>query len=71
MRIGCVKEIKNYEFRVGLTPDNVKSYTNAGHMVLIESVLASAVLTPMNNMSLRGLKLLPMQKQFGRGRKCS
>ena len=26
MKIGCVKEIKNNEFRVGLTPDNVKSY---------------------------------------------
>ena len=36
MKIGCVKEIKNYEFRVGITPDNVKSYTNAGHVVYIE-----------------------------------
>jgi alanine dehydrogenase len=36
MRVGCVKEIKNNEFRVGLTPDNVKSYVNAGHEVYIE-----------------------------------
>lgn len=36
MIIGCVKEIKNNEFRVGITPDNVKSYTNAGHVVYIE-----------------------------------
>ena len=36
MRIGCVKEIKNNEFRIGLTPDNVKNYVNAGHEVLIE-----------------------------------
>ena len=36
MRIGCVREIKNNEFRVGLTPDNVKSYVAAGHEVLIE-----------------------------------
>lgn len=36
MKIGCVKEIKNNEFRVGLTPDNVKSYVNAGHEVYIE-----------------------------------
>ncbi len=35
MIVGCVKEIKNNEFRVGLTPDNVKSYVNAGHEVLI------------------------------------
>ena len=36
MKIGCVKEIKNNESRVGITPDNVKSYTNAGHVVYIE-----------------------------------
>ena len=36
MRVGCVKEIKNNEFRVGLIPDNVKSYVNAGHEVYIE-----------------------------------
>ena len=33
MKIGCVKEIKNNEFRVGLTPDNVRSYIKAGHHV--------------------------------------
>lgn len=36
MRIGCVKEIKNNEFRVGMTPDNVKNYVNAGHEVYVE-----------------------------------
>lgn len=36
MKIGCVKEIKNNEFRVGLTPENVKSYVNAGNEVFIE-----------------------------------
>ena len=36
MRIGCVKEIKNNEFRVGMTPDNVKNYVRAGHEVYIE-----------------------------------
>lgn len=36
MKIGCVKEIKNNEFRVGLTPDNVKSYVAAGHHVYVE-----------------------------------
>ena len=29
MKVGCVKEIKNNEFRVGMTPNNVKSYKNA------------------------------------------
>ena len=36
MKVGCVKEIKNNEFRVGMTPDNVTSYKNAGHEVYIE-----------------------------------
>ncbi len=36
MKIGCVKEIKNKEFRVGMTPDNVRDYRNAGHMVYVE-----------------------------------
>ena len=35
MKVGCVKEIKNNEFRVGLTPDAAKSYINAGHVVYI------------------------------------
>ena len=36
MKVGSVKEIKNNEFRVGLTPDNVKAYVSAGHQVYIE-----------------------------------
>ena len=36
MKIGCVKEIKNNEFRVGLTPDNVRAYIAAGHHVYVE-----------------------------------
>ena len=36
MKIGCVKELKNNEFRVGLTPDNVTEYVAAGHSVYIE-----------------------------------
>lgn len=36
MKIGSVKEIKNNEFRVGLTPDHVRAYAGAGHQVYIE-----------------------------------
>ena len=35
-KIFLVKEIKNNEFRVGLTPDNVKAYVAAGHHVYME-----------------------------------
>lgn len=37
MIIGCVKEIKNNEARVGLTPTSVKAYVEHGHHVLIET----------------------------------
>lgn len=36
MRVGCVREIKKQEYRVGLTPGNVKDYIHAGHEVYIE-----------------------------------
>ena len=36
MRIACAKEIKNNEFRVGLTPDNVRAYVSHDHTVYIE-----------------------------------
>ncbi|MDL2293174.1 alanine dehydrogenase [Ruminococcaceae bacterium OttesenSCG-928-D13] len=37
MKVGCVKEIKKLEFRVGLTPDNVHEYVLHGHEVYIQS----------------------------------
>jgi alanine dehydrogenase len=36
MKVGCVKEIKKHEYRVGLTPSDVKSYVTRGHQVYIE-----------------------------------
>ncbi|MCQ5129759.1 alanine dehydrogenase [Butyricicoccus faecihominis] len=36
MIIGLVKEIKNNEFRVGMTPDCVRAYVEAGHSVVAE-----------------------------------
>jgi alanine dehydrogenase len=37
MRIGVPKEIKNHEYRVGLTPASVAELTAAGHQVFIET----------------------------------
>ncbi|MDR2343434.1 MAG: alanine dehydrogenase [Spirochaetaceae bacterium] len=36
MKIGCPKEIKNNEFRVGLTPNAVRAYVDVGHSVCVE-----------------------------------
>ncbi len=37
MLIGCPKEIKNHEYRVGLTPPMVKELTKNGNEILIEA----------------------------------
>jgi len=36
MKIGCLKEIKKHEYRVGLTPSDVRSYVSRNHPVLIQ-----------------------------------
>jgi alanine dehydrogenase len=36
MKIGCPKEIKNREYRVGLTPASAATYVRAGHDVFVE-----------------------------------
>ena len=36
MIIGTTKELKNHEYRVGLTPDNVSAYVKYGHTVYVE-----------------------------------
>jgi len=36
MNISVIKEIKTHEYRVGLTPADVKAYTGHGHRVFIE-----------------------------------
>jgi alanine dehydrogenase len=37
MRVGCPKEIKNHEYRVGLTPGAVREYVAHGHSVIVET----------------------------------
>ncbi len=37
MRVGVPKEIKNHEYRVGLTPGAVREYVARGHEVLVET----------------------------------
>jgi alanine dehydrogenase len=37
MKIGCVKEIKKHEYRVGLTPQCVRAYSSRNHEVIIQA----------------------------------
>ncbi|CAN7609093.1 alanine dehydrogenase [Paenibacillus sp. LjRoot153] len=43
MIIGVPKEIKNNEFRVGMTPSSVLSYKHAGHEVRIETLAGDGI----------------------------
>ncbi len=43
MRVGVPKEIKNNEFRVGLTPASVAELTSAGHEVVVETNAGSGI----------------------------
>ena len=37
MLVGCPREIKNHEYRVGLTPASVREYVAHGHQVIVET----------------------------------
>ncbi len=43
MRIGVPSEIKNHEYRVGLTPGAVREYIAHGHEVVVESKAGSGI----------------------------
>jgi alanine dehydrogenase len=43
MRIGLPKEIKNHEYRVGLTPASVRELCAHGHSVLVQSGAGAAI----------------------------
>jgi alanine dehydrogenase len=43
MQIGVPKEIKNHEYRVGLTPDGAQALAAAGHRVLVQSLAGARV----------------------------
>jgi alanine dehydrogenase len=43
MQIGVPKEIKNHEYRVGLTPASVRELTAHGHGVLVQSGAGAAI----------------------------
>jgi alanine dehydrogenase len=43
MRIGVPKEIKNHEYRVGLTPASVAELVAAGHNVVVETMAGAGI----------------------------
>lgn len=54
MRVGCPKEIKNHEYRVGLTPGSVREYVAHGHEVLVETGLGEGISADDNSYRAAG-----------------
>jgi len=58
MRIGVPKEIKNHEYRVGLTPASVKELVAAGHELFVETKAGSGIDCPDSAYEKAGATIL-------------
>ena len=58
MRVGCVKEIKRHEYRVGCTPATVSAYVNAGHEFFVETGAGDGSGFSDNEYQVAGAKVL-------------
>jgi len=59
MRVGVPKEIKNHEYRVGLTPASVAELVAAGHEVVVEARAGSGIDCPDAAYRKAGATILP------------
>ncbi|MES2291032.1 MAG: alanine dehydrogenase [Pseudomonadota bacterium] len=59
MRVGVPKEIKNHEYRVGLTPGSVAELTAAGHEVVVEALAGNGIDFSDRDYMDAGARILP------------
>ena len=59
MKIGVPKEIKNHEYRVGLTPASVRELTSRGHSVLVQTGAGLSIGLTNEEYVAAGAKLTP------------
>jgi alanine dehydrogenase len=59
MRVGCPKEIKTHEYRVGLTPESAAELVRAGHEVLLEAKAGDGIGAGDAVYQKVGVKILP------------
>jgi alanine dehydrogenase len=59
MRIGVPKEIKNHEYRVGMTPAAVRELTARGHEVVVETLAGEAIGLHDEMYARAGARILP------------
>ena len=63
MRVGVPKEIKNHEYRVGLTPASVKELVAAGHEVFVETRAGNGIDCPDSAYQKNGATILPTAEE--------
>lgn len=59
MIVGCVKEVKNHEYRVGLIPASVQEYVRAGHQVIIQTGSGTGSSISDDDYKNSGAEILP------------
>ncbi|UJJ30393.1 alanine dehydrogenase [Halopseudomonas maritima] len=64
MFIGVPTEIKNHEYRVGLTPDSVRELSAHGHQLLVQSGAGSAIGFTDDDYSEAGARLVSREQVF-------
>ena len=63
MRVGVPKEIKNHEYRVGLTPGAVREYVAHGHEVLVETGAGAGITADDAAYEAAGATILPSAEE--------
>ncbi|MCX7702691.1 MAG: alanine dehydrogenase [Planctomycetota bacterium] len=62
MKVGVPKEIKNNEYRVGMTPSGVEMMTSAGHQVFVQKGAGEGSHIPDSDFVKAGAEILPDAK---------
>jgi alanine dehydrogenase len=63
MKIGCPREIKPQEFRVGMTPDAAREAAGHGHEVLIEAGAGVGAGFPDGDYAAAGARIVPTAEE--------
>jgi alanine dehydrogenase len=66
MRIGLPQEIKNHEYRVGLTPASVRELVAHGHQVLVESEAGAGIGMHDSDYRAAGAEVVSVADVFAR-----
>ena len=67
MRVGVPKEIKNHEYRVGLTPESVRELAAHGHEVWVETGAGNGIGASDTDYELAGAAIKPTAAEIFAG----